>query len=225
MFTAINSVVGVRIAYLYVEEKYDEIHQRIENSFNYIFFMGFGCSFGIAGIARRFVPLYLGPGYERVIPLLYVFCPIIVVIGISNCLGSQYYTPCGKRALSAKFIVSGSALNFLLNLIFIPRMGAIGAAIASLIAELLITVLYICFSGTFGNIKMLYFSGIKKFIAGLIMFFPVFYLNSLKADSFITVCTQIILGVMIYILVLIMLRDKWTSHYIGLLWKSIKRKL
>lgn len=223
VFTAINSVVGVRIAYLYSENKYEEIQRRIENSFNYIFFMGFGCAFGIAGIAKRFVPLYLGPGYDRVIPLLYVFCPIVVVIGISNCLGNQYYTPCGKRALSAKFIISGAVLNFLLNIVFIPRAGAIGAAIASLLAEVLITVLYIRFSGTFGNVKMLYSCGIRKLIAGMIMFIPVFYLNNLKINSLVTICIQVVSGVLIYLFVLLILKDRWTCGFIAMLRERFRR--
>ena len=54
VFTAINSVVGVRNAYLFAEKRFDEIHKKIEISFNYIFFMGFGCCFGIMGVAKTF---------------------------------------------------------------------------------------------------------------------------------------------------------------------------
>ena len=38
-YSGINAVVGVRISYLFVENKIEEIHARIENSMHYIFFM------------------------------------------------------------------------------------------------------------------------------------------------------------------------------------------
>ena len=53
--------------------------------------------FGLIGVSGRFVPLYLGPGYDRVVTMLVLMSPIVVIIGVSNCLGSQYYTPSGNR--------------------------------------------------------------------------------------------------------------------------------
>lgn len=54
-FSAINSVVGVRMSYLFAENKIEEIKKRIVSSMNYILFMGVGCACGIAAIARKFV--------------------------------------------------------------------------------------------------------------------------------------------------------------------------
>ena len=137
-FSSLNMVLGSRIAYLFAEEKYDEIKERIRDSINYILFMGFGICFGLIGVSRRFVPLYLGPGYDRVITMLMLMSPIVIIIGVSNCLGSQYYTPSGNRRLSARFIIIGAIVNFTLNLILIPRFWGYGAIVASLIAETVI---------------------------------------------------------------------------------------
>ena len=104
--------------------------------------MGIGICFGLIGVSGRFVPLYLGPGYDRVVTMLVLMSPIVVIIGVSNCLGSQYYTPSGNRKLSAKFIIIGAVVNLTLNLILIPRFWGYGAIVASLIAEPVITVLY-----------------------------------------------------------------------------------
>ena len=89
-FNAVNAVVGVRISYLFVDNKMEEIRDRISKSMDFILFMTIGCGFGIAGVAKILVPLFLGKGYDQVITLLYIFAPIITIIGISNCLGSQY---------------------------------------------------------------------------------------------------------------------------------------
>lgn len=98
------------------------------------------------GVARTFVPVFFGTGYDQVVGLLYIFAPIIVIVGISNCLGAQYYTPCGKRKESTNYLIIGSVVNLILNLLMIPRFGAEGAAIASVIAETVVPILYVQFS-------------------------------------------------------------------------------
>lgn len=67
MFTAINSVVGVRNSYLFSEKSLRKFTKKIEASFNFIFFMGFACCFGIMGIAKTFVPLFLAQGTTRLL--------------------------------------------------------------------------------------------------------------------------------------------------------------
>lgn len=221
VFTAINSVIGVRNSYLFAEKRFAEIHDKIEMSFNFIFFMGFGCCFGIMGVAKTFVPLFFGDGYDQVVDLLYIFAPIIVIIGVSNCLGSQYYTPCGKRKESTYYLISGSVVNLILNLLLIPRFGASGAAIASVVAESVISILYVKFSCGYGNVAMLFKTGWKKMIMGVVMFIVVYMMNGIHLNSFIVIFLQIIVGIAVYLLGLILLKDAWLLDIIS---KGIKRE-
>ena len=209
VFTAINSVIGVRNALLFAEKKYDEIIKLIHDSFNFIFFAGFACCFGIMAVAQTFVPLFFGDGYEPVIELLYIFSPIIVIVGISNCLGSQYYTPCGKRKQSSRFLIIGSVVNLLLNIILIPRFEAYGAAIASVIAEAVITMLYVKYSEGYGGVSILINTGFKKLLAGLGMFFIVFYMNRIHMNSLILLGLEVVIGASVYVLLLILMHDEF----------------
>lgn len=213
VFASINAVVGVRNSYLFSMKKFDEIHQKIETSFNFIFFMGFGCCFGIMGIAKSFVPVFFGVGYEPVVELLYIFSPIIVIIGISNCLGAQYYTPCGKRKESAKYLIIGSVVNLCFNLVLIPSFDAIGAAVASVIAESIISILYVKFSDGYGSIKLLLRIGLKKMIAGIFMFMVVFYMNGMQINTILKLFLQVSLGGSVYVFLLLVLKDCWTIKF------------
>lgn len=221
VFTAINSVIGVRNAYLFTEQRFDEVRKKIETSFNFIFFMGFACCFGIMGIAKTFVPVFFGPGYDEVVGLLYVFSPIIVIIGVSNCLGSQYYTPCGKRKESTNYLIAGSVVNLCLNLLFIPRYGAVGAAVASVIAETIITILYVRFSCGYGNVRLLARTGGKKLIAGAVMFIVVYVMNMLEMNSIILLALQVVCGALTYGLMLLVMGDQWTKSMVANIWKKV----
>lgn len=222
VFTALNSIVGVRNAFLFSEKRFSEIHEKIKTSFNYIFFMGFGCCFGIMGVARTFVPVFFGDGYNQVIGLLYIFAPIIVIVGISNCLGSQYYTPCGRRKESTNYLIVGSVINLILNILLIPQFGAEGAAIASVIAETVVSILYVRFSCGYGNVSLLAKTGKKKMFAGIFMFCIVYSLNQLQINSLFILALQVVIGCCIYMMILLVLRDEWTHSMCEKIWRKVK---
>lgn len=214
-FTALNNVLGSRISYLFAEKKYDEIKDRIKFSMDYIFFMGVGICFGLTGVASRFVPLFFGPGYEKVVPLIQIFSPIILIVGVSNCLGTQYYTPAGLRKLSARFIVIGSAVNLILNLVLIPNFASFGAVVASLIAEFVILVLYMKFCNGYMTVGICLRQIWKKLIAGAMMLGLVMLLGNTIKNDFAAVVCQVLYGGALYVLLLILMRDSFVTDVIG----------
>lgn len=213
-FSSLNMVLGSRIAYLFAEEKYDEIKVRIRDSINYILFMGIGICFGLSGVAKRFVPVFLGPGYDRVIIMLMLMSPIVVIIGVSNCLGSQYYTPSGNRKLSAKFIIIGALVNLVLNLILIPRYWGYGAIAASLIAEMVITVLYLKFCKGYLTVDTIVREGSRKLAAGIAMFAVIRIIDRFIASDIIALLIEVAVGFSVYCIMIVLLRDTFITEIV-----------
>lgn len=215
VFTSINTVMGPRISYLFAQDKVSEIKRRIEESIDFILLLGYGCVFGLFGIAGSFVPIYFGAGYEGVIQLLYILAPIVLIIGVSNCLGSQYYTPAGLRTFSSKIIIAGAVTNLCMNLLLIPNLGSQGAAIGSVIAELLITVLYVRFCKGYITLEILWKHSRKRIAAGLFMFGIVKLLYRLPdVDTVWSMGIQIISGVISYGVVLLIMKDETVCRYL-----------
>ncbi|MBO4533077.1 MAG: oligosaccharide flippase family protein [Treponema sp.] len=207
-FGSLNTVMGSRISYLYAKEKFDEIKDKINKSIDFVMFIGIGCCFGLYGVAKHFVPFFFGPGYDEVIPLIYILSPIVLIIGISNCLGSLYYTPVGKRMQSAIYLIIGALLNLIANIILIPNFKSQGAAIGSIIAEFIITILYFSNCKGFYTLKLFFLSIYKKILAGLIMFLYLFLINKYVIISNpLILLIQISGGSIIYILILFILKD------------------
>ncbi len=220
-FTSLNSVLGARISYLFAEKKYEEIYSRIDLSMDYILFMGFGFCCGLIGVSSDFVPLFFGSGYDQVIPMLSIMSVLLVIIGVSNCLGSQYYNPAGLRSKSAKFIIAGSCANLVLNLILIPRWGGIGAVIASIIAESLISALYLLGCKPYYSVGKLLMCGYKKLVAGSIMLLALFAMDGLFTNVVVGLIAKVILGGSLYCVILMALKD---TLIINLLSKKFLKK-
>lgn len=216
-FTSLNNVIGSRMSYLFAQGRNDEAKEKIYFSIEYVLFMGFGICFGLLGVSARFVPVFFGNGYEQVITLLYELSFIVIIIGISNCLGSQYYNPAGLRALSAKFIIAGSVVNLMINLVLIPKFKSTGAVAASIIAELVITGLYLRYCNGFIRLKDIVRMGKKKLVAALGMLAVVLILDKIIVSDMPALLSEVIAGMAVYVAMLSILKDDFIKRCKGLL--------
>ena len=207
VITSLNVVVGVRTSYLFSKNKKKEIREHILSTFRFMFLLAFPFAAGLIAVTPDFVPWFYGDGYEPVIPLMTMFAPLLFIIGISNVLGTLYLTPSGQRARSNRAIVAGAVCNFLLNLILIPTLKVYGAVIASLAAELLITVLYLSYSARFISSTKVLGMGLRYLLLSAAMFIPTYYIGQVRYPSPKTTLLQVAVGVVTYTLLLILVRD------------------
>jgi O-antigen/teichoic acid export membrane protein len=67
-----------------------------------------------------------------------ILMPTVLLIGMSNITGIQILTPQNQEQKVLNSIVCGAVADFLLNLVLIPKMASSGAALATVIAELVV---------------------------------------------------------------------------------------
>lgn len=224
-FVAINNVLTSRMSYLYAAQKKEEIQKQKTLSMEYITFMCVGLTFGIWAVAPRFVAAFFGPEYSPVVPLLRIFSPIILIIGVSNCIASHYFTPMGLQKQNASFLIVGAVVNLALNLILIPSTGGWGAAAASVVAELVITVLYLVYGKSFITLRQTWGFLWKKLVAALAMVAVISLMDGLFTRPVIATTCEVVAGVGVYCVVLLILRDQSLAIVIsGVLNKLKKRK-
>ena len=111
LIMSFNAVMSARMSYLFGTGRMEEIHKRFQDSLDFVLLMAMPIMLGLAGIAAQFIPWFLGNGYLPVTFLMYVCSPLVLVVGLSDCIGSQILTPGGKRAQSGKVIVAGAMVN------------------------------------------------------------------------------------------------------------------
>ena len=213
-FISLNSLLTSRMAFLFSEQNYVEMQEKIKLSINYILMIGIAISFGIIGVSDRLVPMFFGDGFDKVILLLKIFIFVIVITGFSNCLETQYYTPAGRRKDSAKFIILGSFINVILNIILIPFFSSIGAIISSIIAESFIFYLYIKNCNHFVRYSYIFKSSIKKIVAGLWMLFIILFLDKWILNDYLAILVEIIVGATSYFIILFVLKDSFFKKYV-----------
>ena len=139
LVTSMGVVMASRVAVLWKEKKKEQVYRLIESSFRLVFALSIPIALGITLVASRFVPVFYGEGFEPVIPLLIVLSAMIPVIGCSNVIGIQLLVPSGREKLLTVSVSVGAVVNVLLNLGLIYFFASVGAAVASLLAEIVVT--------------------------------------------------------------------------------------
>lgn len=222
MILVLHTTVSARMSYLFTKGQMDSAKEILESVLKMTLFAAIPLAFGIAGIAENFVVWFYGAEYFPVAKLVWCLSGLIVVISISHCFGALFYTPIGQRSRSSKAIVAGACMNVLLNAVMIPLWGAKGAAISSLLAELVVTALYLKMSHYFYSSLRLLPLIWKWFIAGGVMFLVVRWIGKLYEKNIYCTILQIGCGILVYFIVLFILRDRYLKGEINESWKMLR---
>ena len=183
IITSLGTVMMPRIASKFVDNKKEDIKRYMEKSFSIVFLLAFPLIFGLIAISKTFVPVFFGEGYEKVVILMQVISPIILFIGLSNVTGVQYLLATKKQKEYTISVILGAILNLILNSILIWKLGALGASIATVLAELLVTIVQLIFIKNEINIKILIKQSKNYIAASLIMFGCSILINNLRISN------------------------------------------
>ena len=209
--TSLGTVMVPRMANTFIKGEKDKMNEYMLKSFKFVYFISIPTFIGVNLIAKQFVPIFFGDGYEKVSVLINVISPIIIIIGLSNIIGMQYLLPAKKQKEFTISVTVGAIINFMLNIFCIRRSGAIGASIATVIAELTITIIQLyCIKEDF---KILEFIKIAKnnSIAGVGMIIPVILVKIIPMNEYLSILLQIVIGVVIYFIILMLLKDEFVN--------------
>lgn len=149
-----------------------------------------------------------------VIGLLYIFCPIFIFMGYSRMIGTHILTPSGRQQHSNYAQIIAAVVNITLNSLLIPRFFAKGAAVASVTAELVLVLVYYYMVRKEILLKQVIEMGWKKAIAAGIMFVFVFTIGKNFSISIFYTFVEILIGAIVYVIVLVVLRDAFVCKYI-----------
>lgn len=219
VITSLNITVGMRTSYLFGQGKDDKIKKYIGKTFQVMCLISLPMIFGLVACARNFVPIFFGAGYDKVAPVIMLFSPIVFIIGISNIIGTLYLTPCGLRSKANRAILVGAGVNFVLNLILIPIFESYGAVVASLIAEGVITLIYISFMREYLTLWDFFKTSLRYVGISSIMLVIVRFIGK-DWHTPLALTVQVAAGVLIYVLGLLITHDPIVFEEI----KKLKQK-
>ena len=186
----------------------EQVKTNIYGAFNLIWLIGLPMCVGMASISDFIVPWFYGDGYEKCSILISIFSILILAIGISNIFGLHFLIPYGEDNKFSLALILGAVINLVLNAILIPFYWSVGATIASVIAELSISIIMYFMVRNRISIKKCFSNIWKYLLASLLMLIVILIMKYYISISFINTLLIIIASVLVYFLTLVILREK-----------------
>lgn len=209
--TSLGVVMIPRVASIYANGDKKRINSYIKNSFTFVFFISFPMMFGMASISKDFVPIFFGDGYDKAATLIMIFCPMILLMGIENVIGTQYMLPTKRQKEYTISVFIGVIVNVILNFILINLYQSIGASIATIVSQLVVDCVQIFYVRKDIKWKPLIRIAVRYLVASLVMFGVCNLVKLVIHKPIFTIICEMVLGFATYIGVLILLRDRFLN--------------
>ena len=171
LVTALGTVMLPRMSnMLSNNEKEDKINKVFNDSIVFSMFISTSICIGIMTVAGEFVPLFFGPGFEKCIDIFYIILPSCIFLAFANVIRTQYLLPRKRDVLFITSLFAGAVLNVTLNLLLIPSLASVGAALGTLGAEIIVCVVQAACVFKEANIGRNIINSLPFVIAGVVMF-------------------------------------------------------
>lgn len=209
ILVSLNTVLFPRISNLYIHSNKSQIVKIYKEAIHIFFFFLFPMIVGIITISDNLVIWFLGKEFSKVAYLLKISTPLLLFMGIGNFVGTQYLIPTGKQNIMTLIYIISAIINVIFNFLLIPKLYSVGALVSSCLAELISCLLQVILLKR-GELNFSIHEGIWMYLfSSMIMGSVLIILNkilTMRGASYTII--QIFVGIIIYLLMHIVLKNK-----------------
>lgn len=135
VITAFGTVMMPRMTKLFSDGDLRESQRYMKLSVDAIMAIAFAIALGIVSVSRLFAPIFWGEDFAPCAYILSALALSIPFSGFANVIRMQYLIPNGMDGAYILSVILGAVSNLTANSLLIPRCGALGAAVGTVIAE------------------------------------------------------------------------------------------
>lgn len=220
LITALGTVMLPRMSNMISQGKEDnDFFGVFDKSITFAMFISTSMCIGIMTVSKEFVSIFFGNGFEKCILLLQIILPSCIFLAFANVIRTQYLLPRKKDGIYIVSLFCGAISNILLNLVFIPKYGSVGAAIGTLAAEAIVCMVQAASVFKDANIINNIVNSIPFIISGIVMYALGYNMGFDFIDVYISLICKVIICALIYLISLaVLLNVKKLFYRIKMCW-------
>ena len=210
--SSLQTAMIPRCSYLVNSDSLDEFYEVVQKVVDFVLAITIPISIILAMAAPAIIKIFCGPSYEPAIVTLEILAPIIFLISMSGIPCFQILYPMGKENIAIMSTATGAMVNFTLNIILIPMLQDKGAAIATLIAETIVTITMFLYGRKYIRIKRFDSHYVNCLLGGAVMAIVLYILRTLSLSPWINIWLLPLVGIAIYILFMYLRKDSFYKY-------------
>jgi O-antigen/teichoic acid export membrane protein len=204
--TATGTVMLPHVANAFAQHDMEKVHKMLYKSFDFVSALAYPMMFGIAGVSMTLAPLYYSSKYAPVGPAMLIESIVILMIGWSNVIGTQYLLPVNRVKDFTTSVTVGAVVNIIMNFPLIHLWGLNGAMWSTVLSEISVTAYQLFVVRKSLDIRKMFAGSWKYLLSGIVMFVPVFWLNTHMKASWLWMLVEVAAGIVIYVGMVLLLR-------------------
>lgn len=183
--TSLGVVLLPRASYYFEQKLFNEFYKITRKALNFVFIIAVPTTIFFIVYAKEGIHFLAGEAYGNSILPMQILMITLLFIGMTNIMGIQMLVPMGKEINVLISEIVGALIDVVVNLMLIPKYGALGAAIGTLLAEIIVWIFQLV---TLNNAVYAAFqkiSYLKIFLSSLIPALVIIPIKNVGVSSFI----------------------------------------
>lgn len=219
--TSMGPVMLPRITNIFARGDIKKVNEYLVKTFNFTSYISIPMMFGLISISNGFSLWFFGSGFIKSGTIMMIESPILILIGWSSVIGMQYMLPLGKVNEFTLSVTVGAIVDIIANLLLIKSFFSIGAAIATVLAEIAVTAMQIYLMRDKLPFKEMFEDLWKYSLAGIIMYLTISLFSRVFGFSFLIMIIQIVTGIIIYFIILLLLKSNFQKDALRMIKKKV----
>lgn len=218
LLQVVNSFTMVlvpRISAHYKDGKMAEFNGLLSKVFRLIFLLSLPMIVGIQFTGNFLVTTIYGNAYINSAYVLRILCFVLLISPIGYLLGSRVLLAAGKESKMVLCVSAGAIANIICNSVLIPLYQEYGAAIASVIGEIVVMTFYIYNGSKVFKLHNVWWSIAKITFSSLIMGLYLFSCTLIKVGDWQQALLQICGAVFVYGIILLLVRETLVLDFLN----------
>jgi O-antigen/teichoic acid export membrane protein len=221
---AVGAVLLPRMSYHFANGAHKEYKDLLRMSFNYILLLSMPMVCGLIFLSKPIIILFSGGEYIDAVPTMQILSLIILISGMGTTLSTQYFAVRGKEKVCLFASSCAAFVNFTLNILLIPKLGHVGAAIATVICEIVALIVLTMVMKRETQIRDLFRDVFSYIFASVGMIPFLVIINTFISAEIPRVILSVGAGTVIYFAVLVLFKNKYLISFVDEIKGKLKRQ-
>ena len=217
----VTMVLVPRISMYYGENKIDEFNALLTKGLKIIIIGAIPMIIGLQFVSTFLFSTLFGASYIVSGSVEKILCYVLLISPIGYLLGSRVMLVSNHESQMVVCVSAGAIINFIGNFILIRYFNEIGAAIASVLSEFVVMIMYVHYGKKVYNLYSYKDTIFKVGIAGICEIMMLIIIDMYTEPSWIILFMQVISAACTYMFILCLLNENIVKKYIVYLSRKI----
>ncbi len=227
--TSLGTVLLPRASYYVENGKMDEFKRITEKALNFVLIFATPLMIYFILFSNEGIIFLSGDKFIPATSAMQIIMPTLIFIGLTNIMGIQILVPLGKEKIVLYSEIAGAVIDLIINAMLIPTMKSAGAALGTTVAEFIVFVVqFIFLKNMTDNVdiksafkEISYWKiGLGIIVATIISYWVKLFdfsviSENIRFQKFIILVISASLFFGIYLVIMIVTKDKLTKEMVG----------